>query len=243
MLEGIDPEDWQKIRQVVVEVHDLDGRLERMQQLLAEQGFVVEVEQEVGLIGTNIYSLYARRIEAEEEAAAMSEVRKSVVLGAEAVEVSEAELRRYLRERLPEYMVPQVLVKLERMPLSPNGKIDYQKLPPPEEIGSMTRANYVTPRNETERVIAAVWRRVLKVEHVSIADNFFDLGGHSMTLIQLRQLIQEALGRDIPLVEMFRHPTVAALADYINGETELDSMEEAKQRGLKRVAALQRQRA
>src|SRR5262249_17035226 len=75
VLQEIDPGDWPKIREVVVEVHDLDGRLERMQQLLAEQGFVVEVEQEVGLVGTNIYSLYARRREAEEEAAALSEVR------------------------------------------------------------------------------------------------------------------------------------------------------------------------
>ena len=93
VLAGIEPEDWQKIRQMAVEVHDLDGRLERMQQLLAEQGFVVEVEQEIGLVGTNIYSLYARRIEAEEEAVALSEVRngngtarlwrESVALGAE----------------------------------------------------------------------------------------------------------------------------------------------------------------
>src|SRR6185503_10566749 len=147
VLQGIEPEDWQKIRQVVVEVHDLDGRLERMQQLLAEQGFVVTVEQEAGLVGTNIYSLYARRIEAEEEAAAaLSEVRngngngtarlwrESVAIGVEEAEVSEAELRSYLRERLPEYMVPQVLVKLERMPLSRHGKIDYQRLPAPAPV-------------------------------------------------------------------------------------------------------------
>jgi len=203
------------------------------------------VEQEVGLVGTNIYSLYARRREA---AAELSEARNgngtarlSLAQGVEAAEISEAELRSYLRERLPEYMVPQVLVKLERMPLSRHGKIDYRKLSPPKEMG-ITRAN-VTPRNETERVIAAAWRRVLNIKHVGIADNLFDLGGHSMALIQIRRLIQETLGRDIPLVELFRHPTVAALADYINGETELDSIEEARQRGLKRVAALQRQRA
>jgi FkbM family methyltransferase len=126
VLQGIEPEDWQKIRQVVVEVHDLDGRLEQMQQLLAEQGFVVTVEQEVGLVGTNIHSLYARRREAE-EAAALSEVRSAngtARLRRESVaeaEVSEAELQSYSRERLPEYMAPQVVEKLERMPLSRHG--------------------------------------------------------------------------------------------------------------------------
>ena len=227
VLAGIEPEDWQKIRQMAVEVHDLDGRLERMQQLLAEQGFVVEVEQEIGLVGTNIYSLYARRKEAEEAAAAeLSEVRngngtarlwrESVARGIEAAEVSEAELRSYLRERLPEYMVPQVLVKLERMPLSRHGKIDYQRLPAPAPLEGELKGE--AARSEVEELLAGIWSEVLGLVRVGREENFFELGGHSLLATQVISRVREAFGVEMRLRELFERPTVKELGQSIERE-------------------------
>ncbi len=229
VLEGIEAEDWPKIRQVVVEVHDLDGRLERMQQLLAEQGFVVEVEQEAGLVGTNIYSLYARRREAEAAAAELSEVgdvsggngtarlwRESVALGAAEAEVSEAELRSYLRERLPEYMVPQVLVKLERMPLSRHGKIDYQRLPAPVPLAGESEAE--AARSEVEELLAGIWSEVLSLVRVGREENFFELGGHSLLATQVMSRVREAFGVEVGLRELFERPTVKELGQSIERE-------------------------
>ena len=228
VLEGIEPDDWQKIRQVVVEVHDLDGRLERMQQLLAEQGFIVEVEQEVGLVGTNIYSLYARRREAagEAAAAALSEVRngngtarlwrESLALGVEEAEVSETELRSYLRERLPEYMVPQVLVKLERMPLSRHGKIDYQRLPEPAPVEGELEAE--AARSEVEALLAGIWSEVLGLARVGREENFFELGGHSLLATQVMSRVRKAFGVEVRLRELFERPTVKELGQSIERE-------------------------
>ncbi len=227
VLKGIEPKDWQKIRQVVVEVHDLEGRLERMQQLLAEQGFVVEVEQEAGLVGTNIFSLYARRSEA---AAELSEARsangngngtarlwrESVAFGVAAAEVSEAELRSYLRERLPEYMVPQVLVKLERMPLSRHGKIDYQRLPAPVAVAGELRGE--AARNEVEKMLAGIWSDVLGLVRVGRDENFFELGGHSLLATQVISRVREVFSVELRLRELFERPTVEKLAQSIERE-------------------------
>ncbi len=225
VLKGIEPKDWQKIRQVVVEVHDLDGRLERMQQLLAEQGFVVEVEQEVGLVGTNIYSLYARRSEAE-AAAELSEARSAngngngtarlLALGAAAAEVTEAELRSYLRERLPEYMVPQVLVKLERMPLSRHGKTDYQRLPAPVAVAGELKGE--AARNEVEEILAGIWSEVLSLVRVGRDENFFELGGHSLLATQVMSRVRKAFGVEVGLRELFERPTVEKLSRSIERE-------------------------
>ena len=223
VLEGIEAADWQKIRQVVVEVHDLDGRLERMQQLLAEQGFVVEVEQDAGLVGTNIHSLYARRSEAavadlsvERNGNGTSRLwRESLALGA-AEEVSEAELRSYLRERLPEYMVPQVVVKLERMPLSRHGKIDYQRLPAPAPVEGKLKGE--SARSEVEEMLAGIWSEVLGSARVGREENFFELGGHSLLATQVISRVREAFGVEVRLRELFEQPTVKGLGQSIERE-------------------------
>ena len=224
VLEGIEPEDWKKIRQVVVEVHDSDGRLERMRQLLAEHGFVVEVEQELGLVGTDIYSLYARRIEAEEEAVTelsganeMSRLwRESLAHGAGETEISEADLRRYLRERLPEYMVPQVVVKLDRMPLSRHGKVDYHRLPAPAPAEGELEGE--SARSEVEELIAGIWSDVLGLARVGREENFFELGGHSLLATQVMSRLREAFGVEVALRELFERPTVKELGQSIEWE-------------------------
>ncbi|HSF41611.1 MAG TPA: amino acid adenylation domain-containing protein, partial [Thermoanaerobaculia bacterium] len=127
------------------------------------------------------------------------------------------ELRAFLRERLPEYMVPATFVFLDALPLTANGKVDRRALPAPDE-GRVAREASAAPAAGIEREIAAVWQEVLGVERVGVDDNFFDLGGHSLRLVEVQTRLREALGRDVPVVELFRHPTVAALATYLEGK-------------------------
>src|SRR5436305_10178368 len=121
-----------------------------------------------------------------------------------------AELREALQRTLPEYMVPWSFVMLDRLPVTANGKLDRQALPAPGEAAA--GAAYVAPRNELERTIAAVWREVLEVERVGVHDNFFESGGSSLLIVKLHGRLKEALGTDLPILELFRHTTIDALA-------------------------------
>jgi amino acid adenylation domain-containing protein len=126
------------------------------------------------------------------------------------------QLRDYLRERLPEYMVPSQFVWLERLPLTSNGKLDRRALPAPDQQREMTGASYLAPRGQLEEQIASVWSQVLGVERISIDANFFDAGGHSLLATQVVSRLSETLHLDIPLRLMFERPTIASLAESLN---------------------------
>src|SRR6185295_7251441 len=124
-----------------------------------------------------------------------------------------AELREFLLETLPEYMVPWAFVELEAFPVTTNGKLDRAALPAPRESAAAARRlESVAPRNELERAIAGVWREVLQVERVGVNDNFFESGGSSLLIVKLHTRLREALGREVPVMELFRHTTIDALA-------------------------------
>ncbi|HKV12360.1 MAG TPA: amino acid adenylation domain-containing protein, partial [Thermoanaerobaculia bacterium] len=122
------------------------------------------------------------------------------------------ELLAFLREALPEPMVPGAFVFLSALPLSPNGKVDIKALPAPERVRPELDAAYAAPKSELERIIATVWQEALAVETVGIHDNFFDLGGHSLLLARVHARLKEVLARDLSLVDLFKNPTVSALA-------------------------------
>ncbi|HEU0077432.1 MAG TPA: phosphopantetheine-binding protein, partial [Longimicrobiaceae bacterium] len=124
-----------------------------------------------------------------------------------------ARLRAGRRERLPEHMVPAAFVALERLPLTPNGKVDRGALPDPQ-WGSAGRG-YVAPRSRTEEVLCEIWSQLLGVERVGVEDDFFDLGGHSLSATQLMFRAREALGVEITLRMLFERPTVAGLAEAV----------------------------
>jgi amino acid adenylation domain-containing protein len=145
---------------------------------------------------------------------ALGDVRLVAYLVPEGPPPSSAELRSWLRARLPEPMVPGSFVALAAWPLTPNGKIDRRALPPPEAIAAEPRPDGRPPRLGLEGTIATVWREVLGREQVGVEDNFFDLGGHSLLLARvharLRAELPQAAG--LTMVDLLRHPTVAALA-------------------------------
>ncbi|HEX8275310.1 MAG TPA: amino acid adenylation domain-containing protein, partial [Longimicrobiaceae bacterium] len=127
-------------------------------------------------------------------------------------EVDGAALREGVRGRLPEYMVPSVVVVLDRLPLTPNGKLDRKALPAPD-FGTGGAA-YEAPRTEVEEVLCGVWAEVLGVERVGVRENFFDLGGHSLLATRVVARAQAALGVELTLRTLFEAPTVAGLAEY-----------------------------
>lgn len=124
-------------------------------------------------------------------------------------------LRQYLDERLPTYMVPGSYVRLDAMPLTPSGKLDKRSLPDPVNDRTGTSAS-VLPRTEMETAIAAVWSECLQIDSVGIQDNFFDVGGHSLLMIQVHNRLREQLGKDISIIDLFARPTIASLAEFLS---------------------------
>src|SRR5579864_3627140 len=125
-------------------------------------------------------------------------------------------LRQYLQERVPEYMVPAVVVELEKLPLNANGKIDRRRLPEPEWPGGEQEA--VRPRDVTEELLCGIWEEVLRIERVGVGDNFFQKGGHSLLAMQLISRIRKALGVELPVQEIFEAPTVGGMAERIRSK-------------------------
>ena len=151
-----------------------------------------------------------------------------------------AELRNYMKQRLAEYMLPSAIVRLEAFPLTPNGKLDRKALPVPDGAGYEADGPYVAPRSELERLIADVWREALGVERVGVRDNFFNLGGHSLLLIRVNNQLRKALRMELPVVELFKYPTVSALAEHLSGSHAQPRAERSESDG--RAASLSRQR-
>ena len=125
-------------------------------------------------------------------------------------------LQSYLRERLPEYMIPAAFVLLEELPLTPNGKLDRKALPAPDEACAASDAGFVAPRTPVEEALAQLWAQVLGRDTVGVNDNFFRLGGHSLLGTVLMSRVRDAFQVELPLVVLFEAPTVAALARAVN---------------------------
>lgn len=127
-------------------------------------------------------------------------------------------LRSRLKERLPDYMVPAAFVMMDSFPMTPNGKIDRKALPMPESFRPQLRNGYTAPESEIEKSIVSIWQEVLKLDRIGINDNFFDLGGHSLLLAQVRNKIAGVLGKDVTMMDLFRYPTINALSEFLEGK-------------------------
>jgi amino acid adenylation domain-containing protein len=146
------------------------------------------------------------------------------------------ELRAFLQKKLPAYMVPSEFVALNSLPLSPNGKVDRGALPSPETMQRKVVEAAVSPQTDLEQKIAGIWRRVLCLEQVSINDNFFDLGGDSLQLLDAHAELQKIVGSNITVVDLFEYTTIGALAKYLakSGPNShlLDAQERARKQQL-----------
>jgi len=129
-----------------------------------------------------------------------------------------AELRAHLKEKLPDYMVPAAYVCMDSFPLTANGKIDRRALPEPDDQRPELDANYAAPEDETQAKIAQLWAELLNLERVGIHDNFFDLGGHSLLIVQLHRRLKSELDSSLSIAQMFQYPTIAAMAGHLSGK-------------------------
>ncbi|MGF1937144.1 MAG: amino acid adenylation domain-containing protein [Nostoc sp. ChiQUE02] len=129
-----------------------------------------------------------------------------------------SELRQFLADKLPAYMVPNAFVILESLPLTPNGKVDHRALRAITNISNCKK--FVEPRNQLELQLVQIWSNILKVDKVGVQDNFFDLGGHSLLAAYLMDQIQQQFGKNLPLTTLFQNPTIEQLATIVQKESD-----------------------
>jgi epothilone synthetase B len=153
------------------------------------------------------------------------------------------ELREVLRQKLPDYMVPAMIFTIGEVPLTANGKVDRAVLAQRLDVSAQEQAAYAPPRTESERRIAAIWQEVLGTAKVGMNDNFFELGGTSVTMVRMHRKLQDLLGREIPLTQLFAHPRPRDLARLLDLEAPASaSLEENVERAELRRTARDRRR-
>ena len=128
------------------------------------------------------------------------------------------QLRIFLRDKLPEYMIPSAFVLLDTLPLTPNRKVDRQALPAPENIRHDTQETYIAPRDELELQLTKIWENVLNIRPIGVRDDFFDLGGHSLLAVRLFAQLEKVFGKSLPLATLFQAPTIEQLVRVVQDE-------------------------
>ena len=230
VLSGIEEADWQKIRQIVVEVHDIDNRLQQISRMLEGQGYSLIVEQEEWLKDTGLYNIFAVRPDTRSTASRDDKVRLRAREQQKNVWTSPSRLisdvRDFLKEKLPEYMMPSAFVLLHSLPLTSNGKVDRRALPEPGKDRKTLEGAFVPPRTSVEELLADIWAEVLGVERVGVNDNFFELGGDSILSIQVNARATKA-GLKLTTRQLFKHRTIAELAAAASMEEPIAEEQEA----------------
>jgi hypothetical protein len=136
-------------------------------------------------------------------------------------------------------------VELDALPLTPNGKVDRKALPAPDQGRPELEHSFVPPHSPFQKTLADIWAEVLKIEQIGLHDNFFDLGGHSLLLVQVHSRLQHIVDRELSIVNLFQYPTISALGGYLEGETDKQSTENPDDKlkaGKMRIAQLQQRR-
>jgi len=153
-------------------------------------------------------------------------------------DIQTSDLKSFLAEKLPDYMVPSAFIYLKTLPLTANGKVDLKALPETDELEGSSPGQYTAPESELEKQIAEILQEELQLEKVGIHDNFFDLGANSLTMVRVHRRLQTFIGQAFPLLLMFRHPTIQLLAQSFDKEnnefTPLIDEVKAQERGQKR---------
>ncbi|HEU5130478.1 MAG TPA: condensation domain-containing protein, partial [Pyrinomonadaceae bacterium] len=149
-------------------------------------------------------------------------------------EIAWTELRQYLKERLPEYMIPATLVVVDQFPLTPSGKVDGKSLPAPAQVNSEQIVVQNSAHTPTAELLAGIWAELLGLAHVNLHDNFFDIGGHSLLATRVTSRIRDTFGLEVPLRRLFEMPTVFELAAHI--DTQLNGDRNVVQPPIQRLA-------
>lgn len=233
ILLGIDEADWAKIDQLVIEVHKGEGRMTKIQALLQKHGYAFAVEQNAALQDTVLHMIYAWK--ADRAAAPVNTVMPITLTKSP---LNMEELYGVLNQHLPEYMHPAAFVVLPELPLTPNGKINRNALPDPDANNTWVRSQtaYVPAAEAVEQQIAEIWQEILNLPQVGVLDRFFELGGNSLLAAQVHQQLTQRIPHfTLSLVEMFQHPTIRSLSDYLKQTSEQAGAPVSVDKGQKRA--------
>lgn len=138
-------------------------------------------------------------------------------------DISFETLAGFMKKKLPPYMTPSTFLRMNDFPLTQNGKIDRKSFPDPFFQHQTKRTDVIKPKNEIERTVAEAWRNVLSIGQVSINDNFFEIGGHSLAMVKLHAALQETLKTEFSVVELFQYPTIASQALFLSTDKQEES--------------------
>ena len=194
-----------------------DGNIEflgRVDHQVKIRGFRVELE-EIEAVLRQHPALRETVVLARETAPGEKQLVAYVVAQGESP-LTAGDLRAFLKDKLPDYLMPAVFVPLDALPLLPNGKIDRRALPKPGQTRSEPGRAFVAPRNDLELQLTSLWEEVLGIRSIGVTDNFFELGGHSLAAVRLFALIEKRLGKKVPLATVFQGPTVEHLAEILH---------------------------
>ncbi|MBW4569856.1 MAG: amino acid adenylation domain-containing protein [Tolypothrix carrinoi HA7290-LM1] len=209
-----------------------DGNIEflgRIDNQVKIRGFRIELG-EIEAVLSQHPAVRETVVIADEEIAGDKQLVAYIVSNQEQIPTQSAQklallLRQFLKEKLPEYMVPKAYVLLESLPLTPNGKVDRRALKAPDI--TFDKPDYVAPRTQVEDLLVEIWAKILGKEQVGIHDNFFELGGHSLLATQLVSRIRDTFKIDLPVRNLFEAPTVEQLAKYIETTSWAASLDKA----------------
>jgi amino acid adenylation domain-containing protein/non-ribosomal peptide synthase protein (TIGR01720 family)/FkbM family methyltransferase len=214
VLEGIKETDWKKIKQIALEIHNVDGRLEKIKQMLSLHGFKIHIDQSMDLSGTELYNMYGISGDyISNSSDNLSELRLNGNRWYGVKNLKE-DIKAILLAELPAYMVPSHYVQLAQMPITSNGKIDRKQLPDPEDLVMERGVSYIAPRNELEEHLVAVFEEVLKKHPIGIKEDFFILGGDSIKSIQIVSRLKER-GYSLTIQDILLCPILEDLAGRV----------------------------
>ncbi|NOZ57523.1 MAG: amino acid adenylation domain-containing protein, partial [Calditrichaeota bacterium] len=193
-----------------------DGQMEflgRLDDQVKIRGYRIELGEIEGVLGRHDKVEQAVVLAREDRPGDRRLV--AYVVPKQGAQLSAGELREFLQQHLPDYMIPAAFVEMESLPLTPNGKIDRRALPAPDYTSSGEEHQYVAPRTPVEELLAGIWEEALGLEKVGVLDNFFEIGGHSLLATQVVSRIRETLDVELPIRVFFERPTVAGMAQEV----------------------------
>ena len=223
--------------------HVADGAIEllgRADDLVKVRGFHINVER-VEIVLREHAGVREAAVVLREDAKGVE--RLAAYVAGHGISPTPGELRDYMRECLPDYAIPFAFIVLDALPLTPDGDVDRRALPTTLPDDSAAPTAYVAAGTLLEELVTGVWCEVLGVERVGVHDNFFDLGGRSMLVVQAHGKLQRMLEREIPLIDLFKYTTVRALVDYLNSGGAGESLiEQGTERAETRKSSMRRRR-
>ncbi|WP_449546067.1 FkbM family methyltransferase [Kordia jejudonensis] len=213
VLNGMQEKDWDIVQQIVIEVHDVDNRLQQIQQKIESHGFTIITEQDANFTDTHIYNLYATRATTIDN---VNNKPATLQLYWKSDDELIKEITTKLKSVVPDYMIPaqSAIVILDEIPTHANGKINRKQLPDPLQQRRVHETAYAAPETDLEHLVLEVWQKVIGRDRISIKDDFFHIGGDSIKSIQIVSRLNTK-GYTIKMKDVFENPTIEKLAKVL----------------------------